>query len=176
MEFFDKKIRPQDLFVTALNAEELANVLGESAAATQEHNRPSGNEFMDILAELMHENMMRPAYFYEKKMGLKAGDITKFVRLYAGMSFKEWCDEYVMLAAKDLMLQTDYGLDKLAKRISFSGICTFDRWFIRLTGLSPSDWRRTAKEEQAKQERELLLKVKQELRKNALILNRNPKE
>ncbi len=171
MEFFDKKITPKDVFVTALNAEELNNYVGTEAAELVKRNKPSGNEFIDALAQLINANMIHSVYFYEKKMGVNAGGIFRFCLLYSGMTFKEWSNEYLLLAAKELLLETDCKLEVVGRRIGFSGISAFSQWFICLNKEAPSVWRRNAKRQRDKEDAELFLKFKRELRAGKLIDN-----
>ena len=169
MKYFENKLTPKNLFVTALNVEELKIRVGDEAAERVKRNKTSGNEFIDVLARLMNANMIHSVRFYEDKMGLGTGDMNKFLRLYSGMPFKEWCNEYLLLAAKELLLETDYELAVIGRRIGFSGIHTFSQWFIRISGEAPSGWRRYVQHKRKREEAELFLKFKRDLRAGELI-------
>ena len=165
MESYVKKITPKDVFVTTLDSKEYNFIdVSSSEIVAINKNRPSGNEFMDKLAELLSLYKMRKVHFYEERMGIKQGTLSHFTKIYSGMMFSEWRNQYIMLAAKELLLETNDELQKVGQRLGFSGISTFSRWFVKNQNESPSDWRRRAKRQQAKQDKELLLKIKQERR------------
>ncbi len=64
--------------------------------------------------------------------------------------------------AKEVLLETDYSLDEVGKRLGFNGISAFSKWFSRIEKIAPSMWRRAAKREQAEQDKVLLEQVKME--------------
>ena len=157
MELNDKKITAHDVFLTALESTEQGYTNTEEQG---KRNHLSGNNFIDKLSELLNIHGMKTNWFYEKKLGIKKGGLPHLIRLYSGMEVKEWRNEYIMLAAKELLLKTVYPLDQVGKRLGFYGITTFSKWFRRMEKIAPSKWRRTAKEEQAKQDKELLAQIK----------------
>ncbi len=157
-----KKITPNDVFITNLTSDEQKWSVYRASDDEVMKNRTTGNEFIDVMAECLSVHLMRRTNFYESIMQLRPGVINQFTLVYSGITFKQWRDDYIMLAAKELLLQTDYGLDKVGKRLGFSGISTFSRWFINIEKESASSWRRMAKHRQAKDDAQLILKLKSE--------------
>ena len=161
-----KKISPADVFVTILEGDELIKCFGDVAAPGIKRNRPSGVEFIDQLADLISHYKKNTTRFYEKQMGLHPNSIHSFMLLYTGMGFKQWLDQYLLLAAKELFLQTDYKLDAVAKRLGYSGISSFSYWYRKLAKEWPSDRRYWDRNKQAKLDAELLTKIKHEQNKD----------
>ena len=124
MENGFKKITPKDVFITATKAGELKWRVDNGEVMK---NRLSGNEFIDRMAHLMSIYMKQTTCFYERKLGLKRGGLNHMIVLYSGMSFRDWRNQYVMLAAKELLVVTDDRLEDIGKRLGFSGISTFSR-------------------------------------------------
>lgn len=159
MEITFKPIRPIDVFITNIDA----GVLKWRANDVQvQKNKPSGNELIDNLAELLSIYQMSTTAFYEKELGLKKGALHPIILLHSGISFREWRDQYIMLSAKDWLAETDYKLDIIGKRMGFSGIYTFSKWFIRKEKYGPIHWRKSAKRRRSRQEQEQFLQWKRE--------------
>ncbi len=155
MENSFKKILPKDVFITALSKEEQNYTPQTNSEGVILRNRPSGNEVIDLFAQLINHYGMRTSKFYEKQMGLAQGVLNGFVVSYSGMELKTWKNKYIMLCAKELLLDTNYTLDEVGKRLGFSGIKTFSAWFIRTEDEYPSYWRIMAKNKKQRQEKEL---------------------
>ena len=158
-----KKITPKDVFLTNLSYEEhvCKGTIGKTPVELK-YNQLTGNKMIDELAELMAVYRARTASFYEKSMGIKAGGLNHFMMLYTGMNFQEWRNEYFLLMAKELLLETDYTTKKVGKRLGYSGDTTFRQWFIKVDGDSPAKWRRYARYRRAKEEEALVLKFRRE--------------
>lgn len=159
MERTFKQIRPADVFVTNIDAGVLKWRAGERELLK---NRPTGNELIDNLAELLSIHQMKSAAFYEKALGLHIGTLTHVMMLYSGMTFKDWRNQYIMLSAKEWLIETDYNIETIGKRMGFSGIYTFSKWFIRTAKNKPSYWRVNARETHRKREKEQFLQWKRE--------------
>ena len=155
MENSFKKILPKDVFITALSKEEQNYTPQTNSQGEILRNRPTGNEVIDLLAQLINQYGMRTSKFYEKQMGLAEGLLNGFVVSYSGIELKSWKNQYIMLRAKELLLETNYTLDEVGKRLGFSGIKTFSTWFIRTEDEYPSYWRVMAKNRKNRQEKEL---------------------
>ena len=152
MDMNTKKITPKDVFITTLEfSEQKWRVEGDTVVKTQK-NKPSGNESVDKLADIISLNMMKRLNFYEKAMGTKPRVLNGFMMMCSGMSLKDWLNQYILLAAKELLLETDYNLREVGKRLCFSGENTFGRWFLRIEGELASDWRSRAKYRRKKED------------------------
>ena len=157
MENGFKKITPKDVFITATKAGELKWRVDNGEVMK---NRLSGNEFIDRMAHLMSIYMKQTTYFYERKLGLKRGGLNHMIVLYSGMSFRDWRNQYVMLAAKELLVVTDDRLDDIGKRLGFPGISTFSRWFRHEEKYQPAYWRKSAKRRKKQEDEKAFLEWK----------------
>lgn len=162
MEKTNEKILPSDVFITTIDAGELKWRADEGGVIK---NRPSGNEFMDKLVELLSVYHMSKVVFYEKAMNLSTRSLNEMTVRYSGMRFMEWRNQYVLLCAKELLIETNYSLDKIGKRLGFSCINSFSKWFARSENENTKDWRYYAKMRHKKREEEQFLEWKTEKHK-----------
>ncbi len=156
MAHCENKKTAKDVFVTILEPEE------QDRINPKEKIRVTGNDFIDEFAQILVVHKMKRIRFYEKEMGLNVGSMQQLIFFYSGLTFKEWRNEYLMLCAKELLLYTDLTLDEIGRRLDFSCINSFGRWFARLEKSPPSKWRKPAKERFALEEKELFEQWKQE--------------
>ncbi len=155
MEFNIKKTTPKELFITILNTDE-QNWKAESK------NKPSGNDFIDKLMELLSIYGNKTAKFYEKELNIESGGLNHIVFMFSEIDFKAFRNEYLILASKELLIETDYSLQKIGKRLGFSGISTFSRWFIQNEKKYPSSWRSLAKRKAKIIDKKLLSEIKKD--------------
>ncbi len=154
-----KMITPKDVFVSILHTGELPYMDKQEVV---ENTRPSGNQFMDKLTEKVSRNLLAPLNYYEYWMGLKGGALTQMVMMFSGMSFKDWRNQYILLAAQELLSKTDYSHTTIGKRLGFSGNQAFGLWFKQMVKCTPGVWRVKIKAEEASEYNEALLHFKQE--------------
>lgn len=159
MEKVFKQIKPIDVFITNIEAG-ILNWRSDEVKVIK--NRTTGNELIDKVAELLSIHHMRSTQFYEKALGMRQGTLYPMMLLYSGLSFREWRNQYIMLSAKEWLTETDYKLDVIGKRLGFSSIHTFSKWFIRTEDIAPIYWRKYAKEMRRKQDAEHALQWKKE--------------
>ena len=158
MTFKATKIIPEEVFLTTLTPDESK----KNCSLTNRYAKykPTGNEFMDALTETVSTYLMRDSGFYAKLMGTSSRVLTNMVRLYTGMPFVQWRNAYVLLAASELLCDTDYTLKTIGMRLGFSGNKTFGRWFTKETDETPALWRIRRKNRKKRQEREQLQELK----------------
>lgn len=154
------KFTPQDVFITALSAKEQKEILYKPDDAITSKNRITGNEFIDQFAHCMSINMMNKVGFYERELGLKAGVLYKIIPSFSGITQGEWCDQYILLAAKELLTVTEYDLRTIALRLGFASYKSFSRWFVRLTNEGPSICRKRAVRLRKREDTKLLQQIK----------------
>ncbi len=97
--------------------------------------------FFYDLALLISRYHHSPAYFYAEKLGLSSPEFNMKCRQYSQMTAVEWIADYVLLEAKDLLRKTRLRPSQIAIMLGFSNQDTFSRWFRRLTGEFPSEWK-----------------------------------
>ena len=62
-----------------------------------------------------------------------------------GLTFTEWLAAYRVEVAGRLLREGDYPIAHIAEAVGFRTYRTCQRWFLRLTGLSPAEFRRRVK-------------------------------
>ena len=154
MELNKQNLRPENLFLTALTKE-------EQQWKESEKNIITGNTVIDALADLVNTYGLKPPLFYEQHLNAPKS-LSHILKTYTGMDFKQWCTQYTRLMVKELLVETDYTLNTIAKRVGFSGGTTFSKWFIRIEKQSPSNWRAKAKQKSKQYDKILLAKIKKE--------------
>ena len=159
MEKDFSKTHPRNIFRTALNeAERLALYCNSETIP----NYTSGNEFIDELAQQMNQYMMRQSGFYEHAMNLGSHVLHKMMLSITGLTFNEWRNAYILLAANELLACTNHTLDVIGKRLGFASSKSFSIWYIRITKTTPFAMRKILKADRQKKEEELLMQWKKE--------------
>ena len=154
MELNKQNLSPENLFLTALTKE-------EQQWKESEKNIITGNTVIDALAELVNTYGLKSTQFYEEHLNAPKS-LSQILKAYTGMDCKQWCTQYTRLMVKELLVETDYTLDTIAKRVGFSGGTTFTKWFRRIEKQSPSSWRVKAKQKSEQYEKILLAQTKKE--------------
>ena len=145
MEHTYKKILPEDVFLSVSERKATEQELWKGYPAVLKGNRPTGCHFMDCFADLMHQYMHFPIESYAKILGLSKDVLSKTIFSLTGITFTEWRERYVMLAARELLLETDWGIQKIGKRLGFNACTTFSRFFTKHEKACPSWWRHRKK-------------------------------
>ena len=103
MKLHPKKVNPQDVFISALTTEEQKWRAFTETDIPTEKNRPSGNEFIDLLADLISVNFMHTVSFYASKFEMEIIEFHYFMKLNSDLDFNQWRNQYILLAAKELL-------------------------------------------------------------------------
>lgn len=168
MEISFENVSPEAVFITTLESEELKKAKKLNQITK---NRLSGNSFIDEFANLFSIHKKKTIGFYEKQMKLPPNSLTVLFLLHSKISFKEWSNKYLLLCAKELLLDTNYTLDEIGKRLGFASISSFSKWFIRQENQVPSKWRDVLKEKKMLQDKELMEKILTKIHNGELIID-----
>ena len=142
MNFTFKKVLPEEVFVTIESAklpeqrDEEGNML-----PTECPNKISGVEFMDVFARLLWHYPYADIGFYADKMQLSTKNLNQMVLTLSGITTVEWRDRYVNMAARELLEHSMTSIGDVAKRLCFTNIHTFSRYFSKHNSKSPKYWR-----------------------------------
>lgn len=139
-----KKILPEDLFLSILASyqppeEDLWR--GKVDPDSPNHYL-SGNEVIDAVVDLLHKHRHQTCEFYAAKLGFLVRDLNGFFRVMTGITLEVWRDRYLILMAKELLEKTSMSSSEIATWMKFSAVNGFARWFNRLTGRQPIEWRK----------------------------------
>ncbi len=141
--------REQDRFVPEVGSVELMNSLFAPLVA-----------LFRRAVDLRNEGALPPAYLafraaiesrlsfsrsvrdYVAELGYSQRTVNRACQLVAGVSAKAVLDERVLLEAKRLLAHSDRSVSAVAATLGFSEATNFNKFFVRGTGESPSQFRR----------------------------------
>lgn len=90
-----------------------------------------------------HYKEERSLEFYAKKLYLTAKHLSKVVKENSGTSASDWINNYVILEAKALFKSTDLTVQQVSDRLNFPSQSFFGKYFKRLVGITPSEYRKS---------------------------------
>lgn len=95
--------------------------------------------FMELLSQ--HHASERNLSFYSGKIGITPKYLSRLVKHYSGRTAAEWVDDYVVLEAKTMIKHSGYTIQEIAYKLNFPSSTFFGKYFKRLTGMSPRQYR-----------------------------------
>lgn len=108
-------------------------------------NRPTSfqNSIVERFVELVRNNyrQQRRVGFYADKLCITPKYLSKVIKQSSGQSAVEWIDSYVMLEAKALLKSSYKTIQQIAMELNFPNQSFFGKYFKRLTGISPKEYR-----------------------------------
>lgn len=103
--------------------------------------RPSEVMMQYLQLVKQHYREHRDVAFYADQMNLSAKYMTTLIKSASGKSAIQWIEEYVILDAKAQLYSTVNTVQQIAYDLNFPSQSLFGRYFRRLVGMSPSDYR-----------------------------------
>ncbi len=142
MDFTFKKVLPEEVFVSIGTAHQ-PEIRGNegSELPPQCANKISGVEFMDVFARLLWHYPFADIKFYAGRMNLSGSTLSCMVLALSGITAVEWRDRYVNMAARELLEHGMTSISDVAKRLGFTSISAFSRYFSQHNHKSPKQWR-----------------------------------
>ena len=118
---------------------------GSQMHKTLDDNKKSRQEllletFLDIVQKHFKEN--RSVEFYADKLCFTSKYLSTVIRQTSGKTAGEWIDEYVILEAKALLKSTNMTIQQISDELNFSSQSFFGKYFKRMVGISPKEYRR----------------------------------
>ena len=105
----------------------------------QTHQADITSEFIRMAEENYRTN--RNLAFYAERMGLTAKYLSTVVKASSGKSAVEWIEKYVTLDAIAQLMSTERTIKQIAYDLNFSSQSFFGKYFARVVGLSPQEYR-----------------------------------
>lgn len=132
MDYSFKKVLPEDVFVSALPVSKTSQVSKEENSDHEQcPNKLSGVEFMDVFARAVWHQMHANAPYYATKMQIPTDHLHKVIMTLSGISFAQWCDRYVNLAARELLEHSMLSIGQVSKRLGFNSPQIFSKYFYQ---------------------------------------------
>ena len=79
------------------------------------------------------------------RLGLSASQLSRKFRQEAGLRASTHLKNARMMCARQLLAQTALPLEEIARRCGFGTVTSFHRWFLRVTGITPGEYRKSLK-------------------------------
>lgn len=136
-----RKYTPEDLFISFRGRETTEEERWHGLPQGIIHNKPTGNEFIDLFAALVHRHMHPHPGFYAKELGVTARELSGCMKVLTGLPTDEWIGRYRWLAVCDLLLHTGWPLHEIAGKTGYGSVKTFSRAFIEHFGIPATWWR-----------------------------------
>lgn len=95
--------------------------------------------FMELVQE--HYREERLIGFYADKLCITPKYLSKLVKEHTGRSAGDWIENHVILEARAMLQSSDMTIQQIAAALNFPNQSFFGKYFKRVTGLSPKQYR-----------------------------------
>lgn len=112
---------------------------GDISIRTKERSEEIFEKFMEQLTR--YHNKERNLSFYADKMNITSNYLSKLVKDYSGKTAAEWINEYIILEAKILIKHSQFTIQEIAYKLNFPTPSFFGKYFKRLTGMTPKQYK-----------------------------------
>jgi len=85
---------------------------------------------------------------FARRLALSPGHLRALTKRHLGVSVVRLVDEHAVVATKRELLYSEASCAQVASRMGFADPAYFSRWFRRLTGESPREFRRRSRREE----------------------------
>lgn len=107
--------------------------------ATRSHEEEIFDRFMALINQFgPREHKLE---FYADKIYLSPRYLGSIVKKISGYTVKEWIDKAIIMEAKVMLKHSDLPVNRIADELNFDNYSFFSRYFRRLTGMSPQQYR-----------------------------------
>ncbi len=115
----------------------------QSATAKFSESRTSANDLFDRFIQLVNQHCRkhRQLAFYADQLCLTERYLGTVVRHASGITAKEWIDKAVITAAKVMLRHTNKQVAEIANEFHFPNPSFFCKYFRRLVGCTPQEYR-----------------------------------
>lgn len=100
--------------------------------------------FMDFI-HLLPQHYVREhgIEFYANTLGVTPTYLSRAVRQVSGRTVVEYINRLLLMEAIWLLESTDLSIDEIAERINYADSTTFGRFFFRMKGITPREYRKS---------------------------------
>ena len=116
--------------------------LHEEREVSQSHDADIFNRFIELVNG--HARKEHKLGYYADRMCLTQRYLGSVVRKVSSITAKEWIDRALITEAKVLLLYSDKTVSLIADELEFPSATFFSKYFRRLTGQGPADYRKTS--------------------------------
>lgn len=123
--------------------EQRPQVLDEKERSVRNRREEYFTKFITLLSENFKRE--RTVGFYAEQMCVTPKYLSLLIKDFSGKSAAEWIDSYVITEAKTLLRYSTMSIQEVAYELNFSSQSFFGKYFKHLTGMSPSEYKLSAK-------------------------------
>ncbi|MDR2810730.1 MAG: AraC family transcriptional regulator [Tannerellaceae bacterium] len=91
----------------------------------------------------VHYKHHRRLEFYADKLCITPKYMSTIIKQTSGKAAGEWIDDYVMLEGKALLKSTNMTIQQISDELNFPSQSFFGKYFKRLVGVSPKEYRKS---------------------------------
>jgi len=138
----EDSIKSMSYILRSMNIE-IANLwttLGHTPSRNEIHSSVLVDQFVNLVA--MHHTQHRDVAFYASQLSLSVKYLSTAVKAVSGRSATQWIIFYVILEAKYYLKQSNLTIKSIAYDLHFRNQMDFYRYFLRHTGITPTQYRR----------------------------------
>ncbi|WP_159521339.1 helix-turn-helix domain-containing protein [Sunxiuqinia indica] len=103
-------------------------------------NKPSGNSYMDLFANLVRQHGKHPVSFYARTLGVNTRHFDGAIRCMSGMSAHDWINEYLRQVVCDLLGDTTLSFKEIGRILGLSQ-SSFTQFFQAHQKMQPYQFR-----------------------------------
>ena len=96
-------------------------------------------KFTELLER--HHKKEREIAFYADKMCMTSKHLSQVIKDYTGKTALGLIEEYVISEAKSMLLSTTMSIQQISDELKFPSQSVFGKYFKRVAGISPSEYR-----------------------------------
>ncbi|NDV60271.1 AraC family transcriptional regulator [Bacteroides sp. 519] len=104
------------------------------------HKENLYKKFLNLLRENIRKE--HSVTFYANQLCLTPQYISAVLKELSGMSASKWIDEMLLGEAKLLLFSTENNIQQIADKLYFPDQSSFGKFFKKMTGMSPSNYKR----------------------------------
>lgn len=123
--------------------EQRPQVLDEKERSVRNRREEYFAKFITLLSENFKRE--RTVGFYAEQMCVTPKYLSLLIKDFSSKSAAEWIDSYVITEAKTLLRYSTMSIQEVAYELNFSSQSFFGKYFKHLTGMSPSEYKLSAK-------------------------------
>lgn len=97
----------------------------------------------DQFLALVQENFRKERFldFYAAKLEITPKHLSRTIKKQTGFTAVEWIERFVILEAKVLLKSSNLNIQQIADELNFPSQSFFGKYFKKLTGMSPKEFR-----------------------------------
>lgn len=118
-----------------------------SRSTPSEKSRNRKVDIMEDFLALVKDNYRqeRKVSFYADKLCITPKYLSQVVKDVSGKPALDWIDDFTITETKALLKSTALTIEQISTRMNFMSTALFGKFFKRITGLSPRQYRNSAK-------------------------------